>query len=219
MGQIVRANVVTRFNAVLGVLLAVIVVVGPFQDALFGIVVVTNAAIGIVQEVRSKRSLDRLALLAAPQARVRRDGGTVEVPVDQVVLDDVLELRPGDQVVVDGEVGVAEGLEVDESLLSGEAEPVTKRPGDEVLSGSFVAAGRGWCRATRVGAGSYAAQLAREARRFELVRSELRDGINRILRAVTWVLVPAAGLLVTSQLVHNASFPDALRGSAAGVGA
>lgn len=218
VGQILRANLLTRFNAILGALLAVIVVVGPFQDALFGFVLATNAAVGIVQEVRAKRSLDRLALLAAPRVGARRDGRDVELRVGEVVLDDVLRLRPGEQVVVDGTVLAGAGLEVDESLLTGEADPVAKDAGDEVLSGSFVAAGTGWYRATRVGPDAYAARLSAEARRFALARSELREGTDRILRWVTWVMVPTAVLLVSSQLVHNKDLPDALRGSVAGVG-
>lgn len=133
VGQILRANLVTRFNAILGVLLLVIVVVGPFQDALFGIVLAANTAIGVVQEVRAKRSLDRLALLAAPRAIVRRGDDEVALPVGRVVLDDVLALRPGDQVVVDGTVLAAEGLEVDESLLTGEADPWSRKPAATIV--------------------------------------------------------------------------------------
>jgi len=218
IGQILRANMCTRFNAILGALLAVIVVIGPYQDALFGVVLVTNTAIGIIQEVRAKRTLDRLSLLATPRAVARRNGDTVELPTERVVVDDVLRLQTGDQVVVDGALIAAEGLELDESLLTGEADPVAKDAGDEVLSGSFVAAGCGWYRATRVGLDAYAARLAREARRFTLVHSELRDGIDRVLRWVTFVMIPTAALLVSSQLIHNKDLADALRGSVAGVG-
>ncbi len=216
VAEIVRANVFTRFNALLGAMLVVILIVGPIQDALFGGVLVANTLIGIVQELRAKRTLDRLAVLTAPRARTVREDVVCELPVSDVVLDDVLELRPGDQVVVDGEVVVAQGLEIDESLLSGESEPVEKRPGDEVLSGSFVAAGGGRYRATRVGAEAYAARLAEEARRFTLTRSELRSGIDKILRFVTWLIVPTAFLLVISQLRSDASLHEALRRSVAG---
>jgi cation-transporting P-type ATPase E len=216
VGQIVRANVFTRFNALLGSLLVVILIVGPIQDALFGFVLISNASIGIYQELSAKRTLDSLAVLTAPRARVVREGQASEVPVDQVVLDDVLALQPGDQIVVDGEVLEASGLEVDESLLTGESEPVLKTPGDEVLSGSFVAAGDGRFRATRVGSEAYAAQLAEQGRRFGLTRSELRTGIDKILRIVTWLLIPTATLLVISQLRSNASVRDAIRGSVAG---
>ena len=216
VGQIVRANVFTRFNALLGSLLVVILIVGPIQDALFGFVLVANAGVGIYQELRAKRTLDSLAVLTSPRARLVRDGHVREAPLTEVVLDDVLELQPGDQVVVDGEVLEAFALEVDESLLTGEAEPVIKEPGDEVLSGSFVAAGSGRFRATRVGAQAYAAQLAEQGRRFSLTRSELRSGIDQILRIVTWLLIPTAALLLVSQLRSNASVRDALRGSVAG---
>ncbi len=217
-GQIVRANVFTRFNAILGVLLAVILVVGPIHDGLFGIVLVANMAIGIIQEVRAKRTLDRLTLLAAPRATVVRDGHVEEMAVEELVLDDVVALRPGGQIVVDAEVIDGTGLEVDESLLTGESEPQVRRPGDEVLSGSFVSAGSGWSRAVRVGPDAYAARLAQQARRFTLVRSDLRSGIDNILRVVTWVIVPTAVLLVTTQLLNNPNIPDAIRGSVAGVG-
>jgi cation-transporting P-type ATPase E len=216
-GQIVRANVVTRFNLLLGSLLAVILVVGPLQDALFGIVLVSNALVGIVQEVRAKRTLERLALINAPRATVLRDGGRHQIDLGQVVLDDVVLAGPGDQIVVDGEVLDALGLEVDESLLSGESEPVTKGPGEEVLSGSFVAAGSGTYRATRVGGDAHAARLAERARRFTLARSELQAGINRIITFVTWVLVPTAALLFATQLTAgHQDLPSALRGAVAG---
>jgi cation-transporting ATPase E len=214
--EIVRANVLTRFNALLGSLLVVILIVGPIQDALFGLVLIANAAVGIGQELRAKATLDRLAVLTSPRARPRRDGAATEAPVGQVVLDDVLEIRPGDQVVVDGEILESAGLEIDESLLTGESEPVAKGPGDAVLSGSFVAAGGGAYRATRVGAQAYAARLAEQARRFTLTRSELRAGIDQILRIVTWLLVPTATLLVISQLRAHDSLREALRGSVAG---
>ena len=214
--EIVRANVLTRFNALLGSLLVVILIVGPIQDALFGGVLIANALIGILQELRAKRTLDRLAVLTSPRARIVREGQAREMPVSAVVLDDVIDLEPGDQVVVDGEVLDARGLEVDESLLTGESEPVPKHAGDEVLSGSFVAAGSGRFRASRVGAEAYAAQLAEQARRFTLTRSELRAGIDRLLQIVTWLLVPTATLLLISQLRSHTSLREALRGSVAG---
>ncbi len=216
LAQIVRANIFTRFNAILGAMLAIILVVGPIQDALFGFVLVANAAIGIVQELRAKRTLDRLTLLTAPKARVVRDGEVRELAVDQVVQDDVLALVAGSQVVVDGEVVDAQGLEIDESLLSGEADPVVKHMGDEVLSGSFVAAGIGRYRATRVGPEAYAVKLAADARRFTRTRSELIDGINQILTYVTYAIVPTAALLFVSQLRSHDSWRRAVSGAVAG---
>lgn len=216
LGEIFRANIFTRFNAILGTMLVVILVVGPLQDALFGIVLIANAMIGIVQEIRAKRTLDRLAVLSAPRAHVVRDGETSEVAVEAVVLDDLLEVRPGDQFPCDGVVRAAVGLEVDESLLTGESEPVDKSPGDEVLSGSFVVAGSGRFQATRVGADAYARRLAAEARRFTLTRSELMEGINFVLRLVTWVIIPTSGLLLWRQL-SDEDVEEALRGTVAGV--
>ena len=216
--QIVAANVFTRFNAILGALLAVIIVVGPFQDGLFGVVLVLNTLIGILQEVRAKITLDRLALVSAPYTRVRRDGAAVDVALRDLVVDDVVELRPGDQVPLDGVVLAGE-MEIDESLLSGEADPVAKPAETTILSGSFVSSGSGLYRITAVGSRSYAQRLAAEAREFTLARSELRDGINRILQIVQWLLVPVAVLLVVSQLVAHRNVPDAIRGCVAGVGA
>ncbi len=216
LGEIVRANVFTRFNAILGVLLVVILIIGPIQDATFGLILIANSLIGIVQEVRAKRTLDQLAVLNAPRARVVRDGAAHEVAVEEVVLDDLLELRTGDQVSCDGVVRASEGLEVDESLLTGESDPLDKAPGDEVLSGSFVVAGAGRFQATRVGADSYARKLATEARRFQLTRSELMDGINLVLRVITWVIIPTSALLLWSQLKDD-SLREALRGTVAGI--
>ena len=218
-GEIVKANVVTRFNILLGaLLLVVLIVLQEPRDALFGIVLVTNSAIGIVQELRAKRTLDRLEVVAAPKVRVVRSGRVTEQPVDRVVLDDLVDLRSGEQLVVDGELVSSSGLEIDESLLTGESDPVRKEPGDLCLSGSFVAAGSGRYRVTRVGDDAYAARLARAAKRFTLVRSELRDGIDSILGFVTWVVVPIGALLVWSSVRGGGTFIEGLGGAvAAGV--
>ena len=216
LGEIVRANLFTRFNALLGALLIVMLFVGPLQDALFGLVLLANLLIGISQELRAKLTLDRLAVVHSPRATVIRSGTRQTIPVAQLVKDDCIELHRGDQIPVDGHLLASETLEVDESLLTGESQPIAKQSGDQVKSGSVVTAGSGIFRATAVGASSYARQLAREARRFSLVRSELRDGINRILRALTWIIPPAAVLLVISQLRANDHLVDAIRGAVAG---
>ncbi len=216
-GAIVRANVFTRFNALLGALLVAIIAVREYKDALFGIVLVLNALIGIIQEVRAKHTLDRLTLMSAPVATVRRAGTTARIPIAELVLDDVIELAPGDQIAVDGEILHHAGLEVDESLLTGEADPVVKTNGDQVLSGSFVAAGSGVFRATKVGTHTYAYRLREDAARFTLVKSELRDGINAILKVVTALLVPTAVLLVYTQFRNNADLTLAVQSSVAGL--
>src|SRR5581483_3552491 len=215
-GEIVRANVFTRFNAILGVLLVVILVFGSPQDGLFGVVLVANALIGIVQEIRAKRTLDGLAVLSAPRARVVRDGRLEECAVEAVVLDDLLELRTGDQVQADGLVRTADGLEIDESLLTGESDPVDKPVGADVMSGTIVVPGAGRFQATAVGADASARKLAIEARRVELTRSELVDGINLLLRMIQYALFPIAALLLWRQLANH-DLDNALTGTVAGV--
>ena len=215
--QIIRANVFTRFNALLGSLLAIVLVVGPWQDGLFGGVLVANSLIGIIQELRAKRTLNRLALLGQVKARVIRAGQTVEIATSDIVLDDLLDIAPGVQMVVDGVVVKAHGLEIDESLLSGEAGPVAKAPDDQMLSGSFVVAGNGSYRATQVGSLAYAHRLAAEAKHFTPASSELRMGIDRILRYIGWAIVPVSVLLFLSQLLMQAPLTEALLFSSAGV--
>ncbi|MEV5077381.1 MULTISPECIES: HAD-IC family P-type ATPase [unclassified Streptomyces] len=199
--EIVRANVFTRFNAIIGVLWVITLFVAPIQDGLFGFVIIANTGIGIIQEWRAKKTLDSLAVIGEARPTVRRDDTAVEIITSEIVLGDLIEIGPGDKVVVDGTCVETDGLEIDESLLTGEADPVVKRPGDRVMSGSFVVAGGGAFQATRVGRGAYAAQLAEEASRFTLVHSELRTGISTILKYVTWMMVPTAIGLVISQLV------------------
>src|SRR5439155_16584023 len=215
--EILRANVLTRFNAILGTAFVLILVFGEGQDALFGIVLLFNVLIGVVQEYRAKRTLDRLAVLNAPRARVVRDGVVRELPVTEVVLDDLCDLVAGDQVPADGILRADNGLEVDESMLTGESDPVAKVAGAEVLSGSIAVAGRGRFQATRVGADAYARRLATEARRFELTRSELVDGLNQILRYVQWALLPTAVLLAFSQFRVQHSNRAAIAGVVAGI--
>lgn len=217
VGDILKANLLTRFNALLGSLLVVILIVGPLQDAVFGLILVANTLIGVAQELRAKYTLDRLAILAAPKATVIRDGAPRTVPIDAVVMGDLLVLARGDEIVVDGRLESDEPIELNEALLTGESAAIPKRRGDELLAGSFVTAGQGLLRATRVGDASYARQVTAQARRFQLVRSELMRGINHILRLVTWIIVPTAALLVFSQLRASPSVPDAIRGSVAGV--
>jgi cation-transporting ATPase E len=199
VGEIVRANVLTRFNAILAVLAVAVLATGRLGDALFAVVLVLNALIGIVQELRAKRTLDRLALLHAPTARVVRGGGVHELPVAEVVLDDLLELRSGDQVPADGILLEAAGLEIDESALTGESDPVPKHADGEVLSGTVVLAGSGRFQATAVGADAYARRLSAEVKVFTRARSELQEGINTLLRYITWIILGVTPLLVWSQ--------------------
>ena len=197
---ILRTNLLTVFNAILGVALVVVLLVGQWVDALFGFVLVLNTATGTLAEVRAKRALDRLSVLQAPTAHVRREGREADVDVADIVLDDVVRLRSGEQVPADGELLTADGLEIDESILTGESDAVRPAPGDRVLSGTTVTAGEGLMRATAVGERAYAHRLAREARRFSKVGSELQEGTDRVLRWISWVIVPVALLLAWSQI-------------------
>lgn len=216
--DIVRANVFTRFNAIIGVLWLIMLVVAPIQDSLFGFVILANTGIGIVQEWRAKKTLDSLALIGEVRPTVRRDGTAAPVSTSEIVLDDLIEIGPGDKVVVDGVCVEADGLEIDESLLTGEADPVVKHPGDHVMSGSFVVAGGGAFQATKVGREAYAAQLAEEASRFTLVQSELRSGISTILKYVTWMMVPTAiGLIVSQLVVKENAFDDSVARTVGGI--
>ncbi|MFE7853457.1 HAD-IC family P-type ATPase [Streptomyces sp. NPDC057403] len=218
IGEIVRANVFTRFNAIIGVLWLIMLFVAPFQDSLFGYVILANTGIGIIQEWRAKRTLDSLAVIGEARPTVRRDGVAARVGTSEIVLDDVLEIGPGDKAVVDGVCVEADGLEIDESLLTGEADPVVKGPGDQVMSGSFVVAGAGAFRATKVGREAYAAQLAEEASRFTLVHSELRTGISTILKYVTWMMIPTAiGLVVSQLFVKQHGFKDSVARTVGGI--
>lgn len=218
LAEIVRANVFTRFNAIIGVLWLIMLVVAPIQDSLFGFVILANTGIGIVQEWRAKKTLDSLAVIGEVRPTVRRDGTATQVGTSEIVLDDLIEIGPGDKVVVDGVCAGADGLEIDESLLTGEADPVVKRPGDQVMSGSFVVAGGGSFQATRVGREAYAAQLAEEASRFTLVHSELRSGISTILKYVTWMMVPTAiGLIISQLVVKDNELKDSVARTVGGI--
>ncbi|MGW2562271.1 HAD-IC family P-type ATPase [Streptomyces sp. NPDC001514] len=216
--DIVRGNVFTLNNAIIGALWVIMLFVAPIQDGFFGFLVVANTGIGIIQELRAKKTLDGLAVMGGTRPTVRRDGVSTEISTSEIVLGDLIELGPGDKVVVDGVVAEADSLEVDESLLTGEADPVVKEPGDRMMSGSFVVAGGGTFTATKVGREAYAAQLAEEASRFTLVRSELRSGIDTILKYLTWVMIPTATGLVISQLVVNHSnLKDAIARTVGGI--
>ncbi|MEU5898008.1 cation-translocating P-type ATPase [Streptomyces venezuelae] len=218
LGEIVRANVFTRFNAIIGVLWVIMLFVAPIQDSLFGFVIVANTGIGIIQEWRAKKTLDSLAVIGEAKPTVRRDGQAAEISASEIVLGDLVELGPGDKIPVDGETVEADSLEVDESLLTGEADPVIKKPGDKMMSGSFVVAGGGAFTATKVGREAYAAQLAEEASRFTLVHSELRTGISTILKYVTWLMVPTSiGLVISQLVVKDDNFKESIAYTVGGI--
>jgi cation-transporting ATPase E len=193
--SIVRANVFTVFNLILAVFGSLTLAFGSWQDALFLGVLVSNSLIGITQEVRAKRALDRLSALVVPTATVVRDGEPLHLPREDVVVDDLVLLQPGDQLVADGRLETSEGLLLDESILSGESDPVAHVPGDELRSGAFVAEGTGRYTVTAVGSASYAARITGQARTFRHPRSPLERSMNRLLYALVAAMVPLGALL------------------------
>ena len=217
LASIIRANTLTWFNFVIGSLWVVMWFVAPFQDSLFGFVIVFNALIGIIQEYRASRALEKLSVIGEARPVVRRDGVDQEIRPPEVVLDDLVVLRPGDQLVVDGQIVHSEGLEIDESLLTGEADPVDKSVGDTAMSGSFVVAGSGAYVATSIGRDSFASKLTEQAKQFAMTRSELRDDIAKFIRLASFLIPPIGLLLLFSQLQANQPLNDAIRGTIAGV--
>jgi cation-transporting ATPase E len=215
--SIVRANVLTVFNLILAGFGVVTLIFGDARDALFLGIIVANSTIGVSQEVRAKRALDRLSLLVAPHANVRRDGEVRTVEVEQVVLDDVVVMAPGDQVIADGTVLTAAGLRLDESVLTGESEPARREVGEEVRSGAFVVEGTGAYRVTAVGEDSFAARITGEARSFRHPRSPLERAVNRLLYALVALVVVLGAVLGYSLYHRHVTVDTAVATSAAGV--
>ena len=201
LADILRGNILTPFNALITALAVVVLVVNRNPiNSLFFIAMLLNAVIGIIQELKAKAVLDKLVIVAKPRAKVVRDGQTKELDVGEIVQDDLIAVERGDQVVVDGEVIQSTGLEVDESLLTGEADSITKPAGSQVLSGSLVVAGGGLMRATKVGHDSYAAKLSKEAKQFHRASSELVEATNRIMKWIAWSMLLVVPVLIIGQL-------------------
>ena len=201
--EIFRANVFTRFNAVLGALFVVVIFAGSIADGLFGFPLIANSAIGIIQEWIAKRKLDRLAFMHAPTATVIRDGVPIDIHTQDVVLGDLIMLRAGDQIPADGTVVDGTGLEVNEANLTGEMDAVPKDTDDQVMSGTIVTAGIGRFIAESVGTDAYVHRISAEAKVFTRAPSEIQNSINKLLKYITWILVFAAPLQVWSQFRLN----------------
>jgi cation-transporting P-type ATPase E len=213
VADILRENILTLFNGILTVCFVALLVLGDLRDGFFYLVVIVNAAIGIIQELRAKLVLDRAALLAAPECVVKRDGTARAIALSDVVIDDLLVLRPGDQLPADACVCESTGLSVDESMLTGESEPIYKDVDDELLSGSHVVAGTGYAIVNAVGADSYASKLTAEIRRHSLVHSELRDATNRILVYLSWILGPLIVVILIGRALTYGVFEHSATGS------
>lgn len=212
---ILRTNLITYFNIIVIGSFLVLFALGQWRDALFGLAAIANVIIGVTQEYRSKRLLDKLVLLHAPKATVIRDYNRLEVNLDDIVIDDTVFLQIGDQVPADGEVINAEGLEANESLLTGEVDPVPKHRGDTVMSGSMIVAGHAYIRITSVGQDSYASRLTSEAKRFSLVHSELRSSIDKVLRFISFMIPPIFIIVVIGQIAANGGLDNLKSGEVA----
>ena len=215
--QIIRENVCTLFN-LFNVLIAVaLALVRAWSNLLFILIIALNTVIGVAQELHAKKLVEQIAVLTAPKARALRDGGLRELPVEELVLGDMISLESGMQIPADALV-LSGGIETDESLLTGESIPVHKAPGDELLSGSVVVSGACMARVERVGAGSFAARLTQEAKAAAPSHSELLTSMRKVTR-FTGFLIPPLGLLLFFQayILRGTPLFDAVTTSAAGL--
>ncbi len=197
--EIIRDNCLTFFNLIFVILAICLVLVGSFGDMLFLAIAAANTGIGIFQEIRSKRTIDRLTLMSARQVPVTRNGQKIQLPSDQLVRDDIVEFGAGDQICADAVVRIGQ-LQVNESLITGEEDAITKRPGDVLLSGSFVVSGRCKAQLTKVGAESYAARLTLEAKKnTKPAASEMMRSLDKLIRVIGFTMVPVGALLFWKQ--------------------
>ena len=217
VASIVTANVFTLFNAIIGGFFILILSLGLFADAIFGLIAIVNSGIGIRQELKAKETLDQLALLVAPRAKVIRDGRITELLASEVVPGDVVRVEPGDQLVADGPVVDTRGLTIDESLLTGESDGIRKCVGDRMLSGSFALSGSGHYEIDAVREDSYAEKIAGEAREFRHEASPLQQEVNQVLRATTIALVPIAIIVLVGFSLHDKEFREAAQEATAGL--
>ena len=196
--DIVKENVFTYFNLIFAVLAVLLCIVGSFRDLTFLPVIIANTLIGIIQEVRAKQVLDNLTMLNAPRATVVRDGKKHVVDAEDLVLDDIVIFKAGSQVCADAEVCAGE-VQVNESLLTGEADEITKRKGAKLMSGSFIVSGQCHARLDKVGEDSYISKLTLQAKEMkEGERSEMIRSLDKLVKCVGVAIIPI-GLILFSQ--------------------
>ncbi|HWM63050.1 MAG TPA: HAD-IC family P-type ATPase [Solirubrobacterales bacterium] len=217
VSSIVAGNVFTLFNAIIGFFGVLILSLGLIADAAFLGIAIVNSYIGIRQELKAKRTLDELAVLVAPHAKVVRDGAVVELLADEIVPGDVIAVEPGDQLVADGETIASRGMTLDESLLTGESDGVRKEPEDRALSGSFCLSGSGHYKVDAVREESYAGRLAGEAKAFRHPPSPLQHEVNRVIVACTWVMAPLAVMLLLTFQLRSTDLVEAAQTATAGL--
>ena len=214
LAAILRANVFTLFNMVSGGAFLLLLLLWQWKDALFGLAVIANVLIGAVQEFRAKRTLDKLSLLHQPKARVLRDGVEQEIATKDVVLDDLLVLRLGDQVLADAVIVDSSSLEADESMLTGESDAVLKTAGSHLLAGSGIVGGSALARVDKIGPETYASALTLEAKQFSTVSSELRSAISRVVKWISWALLPIMVLSINGQMIAAGGWSSAVASGA-----
>ncbi|ENK1243300.1 cation-translocating P-type ATPase [Clostridium sporogenes] len=218
LGQIIRANLFTSYNALNAILAIIVFIAGSPKNAVFAGVIITNTIIGMFQEIRAKSILERLSVINEKSVDVIREGKIDNINIEEIVLDDIIVLKSGDQILVDCELLSNNEIEVDESLITGESDSILKKENDRLLSGSFVSSGNAYAKVINVGKNTYAAKLAEEAKQFKLINSELQTSINKIFKIIMWLAIPIGLLLTFTQLFYvKKSLQDALLGSVSGI--
>lgn len=216
--EILRANLFNKFNVLNTVLALMVIIAGAPKEAIFAVVIFTNTILGVFQEVKAKKTLEKLALLNKLHANVLRDKKVINIDINDVVMDDVILLNPGDQVVADTIVMSGSEFEVDESMLTGESDAICKLPGDKVYSGSFIKSGSGYTKVVEIGENTYIAKLSKEAKKFKVIHSQLQEAIDKILKILIWLIIPIGILLVTTQLISNdKSWQESIISATAGI--
>lgn len=218
VSEIVRSNVCTYFNLVFAVIAVLLAIVGAWSDMLFLPIIVANTCIGIIQEVHSKKVLDKLSILNAPHAVVIRDGKRQEILADQLVLDDIVEFSAGSQIPADAKV-VSGELQVNESLITGESDEIEKREGDSLLSGSFVVSGKACARLEKVGKDSYISKLTLQATKSKKgEQSEMIRSLNYLIMVMGIIIIPIGiALFVQSFIYNEGTFHDSITGMVAAI--
>lgn len=218
VSEIVRSNVCTYFNLVFALIAVLLAIVGAWSDMLFLPIIVANTCIGIIQEVHSKKVLDKLSILNAPHAVVIRDGKRQEILADQLVLDDIVEFSAGSQIPADAKV-VSGELQVNESLITGESDEIEKREGDSLLSGSFVVSGKACARLEKVGKDSYISKLTLQATKSKKgEQSEMIRSLNYLIMVMGIIIIPIGiALFVQSFIYNEGTFHDSITGMVAAI--
>lgn len=210
--QIILDNSLTLFNFINLFLAVAVFAVGYPKNALFFWIIIINTAIGVIQEIHAKKTIDKLSIVNKTEVTALRDNRLLKIFQDEIVLGDVLVLSLGNQVPSDGIVLHAEGMEVDESLLTGESDKITKQNGDKIMSGSFITAGLGFVKINAVGEDNFVSKLSKEAKTEKPSTSELMNSLNLLIKGLTFAIVPIGLLLFWSQYQSTQSFPKTVLG-------